>query len=357
MTKNSDGIFKDWGERVDYSPVKGRKGKNIRSGKSADSEPEKPSGPATREKLARTTKRVPEVMVKITGGGKNMKHIEASIEYISRDGEIEIEDENGDLHKGLDGVKDVRDAWARGRIGIPEEGQKRKEAFNIILSMPPGTDRESVKDSARAFAAAQFRNHQYVFASHEDERHPHVHLIVKAVAHDGVRLNPRKADLQLWRVRFAEQLRERGIEANATPRRARGVVKKAEKQAVHNIDLEFEQGKRDSPSLITKARKQTAEQEIKAGKPRSNPIQDKFSVARKGVEKVYGQIARTLSRGDTEDKALAMQIVDFVKQMPPVVTKHQQAVDDLRAAEARKQAVKTNEVEQGRAEPRDERTR
>ena len=136
-----------------------------------------------------------------TGGGKNMKHIEASIEYISRDGEIEIEDENGDLHKGLDGVKDVRDAWARGRIGIPEEGQKRKEAFNIILSMPPGTDRESVKDSGRAFAAAQFQNHQYVFASHEDERHPHVHLIVKAVAHDGIRLNPRKADLQLWRVR------------------------------------------------------------------------------------------------------------------------------------------------------------
>jgi type III secretion system FlhB-like substrate exporter len=223
--------------------------------------------------------------------------------------------------------------------------------------MPPGTDRESVKDSARAFAAAQFRNHQYVFASHEDERHPHVHLIVKAVAHDGIRLNPRKADLQLWRVRFAEQLRERGIEANATPRRARGVVKKAEKQAVHNIDLEFEQGKRDSPSLITKARKQAAEQEVKTGKKRNNPIQDNFSVARKGVEKVYGQIARTLSKGDAEDKTLALQIVDFVKQMPTVVTKHQQLVEDLRTAEARKQGVKTNEVEQVRAQPGDERTR
>lgn len=357
MTKNSDGIFKDWGERVDYSPVKGRKGKNIRSGKSTYSPAEKPSGPATREKFARTTKRVPEVMVKITGGGKNMNHIEASIEYISRDGEVEIEDENGDLHKGLDSVKDVRDAWARGRIGIPEEGQKRKEAFNIILSMPPGTDRESVKDSARAFAAAQFQNHQYVFASHEDEKHPHVHLIVKAVANDGIRLNPRKADLQLWREGFAEQLRERGIEANATPRRARGVVKKAEKQVVHNIDLEFEQGRRDSPSLITKARKQAAEQEVRTGTKRNNPIQDKFSDARKGVEKIYGQIARTLSKGSTEDKALALQIVDFVKQMPPVVTKHQQLVNDLQAAKARKQTLKINEVEQGRAEPKDERTR
>lgn len=132
MTKNSDGIFKDWGERLDYSAVKGRKGKNIRSGKSADSKPQKPSGPATREKLAMTTKRVPEVMVKITGGGKNMNHIEASIKYISRDGEVEIEDENGEIYLGLDGVKDVRDAWAKGRIGIPDESQKRKEAFNIF---------------------------------------------------------------------------------------------------------------------------------------------------------------------------------------------------------------------------------
>ena len=357
MRKNSDGIFKDWGERLGYSPVKGRKAKNIRGGKTTESKPEKPSGPATREKLARTARRVPEVMVKITGGGKNMKHIEASIEYISRDGEVEIEDENGDVHRGLDGVKDVRDAWARGRIGIPETGQARKEAFNIILSMPAGTDRELVKNSARAFAAAQFKNYQYVFASHDDEKHSHVHLIVKAVGRDGKRLNPRKADLQKWRERFAEQLRERGLEANATPRRARGVVKKAEKQAVHNIDLEFAQGKRDSPSLITQARKQAAEQEIRTGKPRSNPVQDKFSVARKGAVRIYGEIARTLSKGDTDEKALAVQIVDFVKQMPPVVTKHQQIVDDLRAIEARKQMARTNEVEQGRAVQMDERTR
>ena len=357
MTKNSDGIFKDWGERLDYSAVKGRKGKNIRSGKSEDSKPQKPSGPATRKKLAMTTKRVPEVMVKITGGGKNMNHIEASIKYISRDGEVEIEDENGEIHLGLDGVKDVRDAWAKGRIGIPDESQKRKEAFNIILSMPPGTDRNAVKDSARAFAADEFKEFQYIFASHEDEKHPHVHLIVKAVAYDGIRLNPRKADLQLWRERFAEQLRDRGIEANATPRKARGVVKKAEKQAVQNIDLEFEQGKRESPSLITKARMQAAEQESKADEKPNSQFQDKFSATRKETEKIYGNIARALSTGDSEDKSLALQIVDFVKQMPPVATKHQQLVNDLCAEEIHKQVIKPNEVEQGRVQPNDEKSR
>jgi len=64
-----------------------------------------------------------------------------------------------------------------------------------MLSMPPGTDRESVKKAARNFAREVFENHQYVFVAHEDEKHPHVHIAVKAVDRDGIRMNPRKADL------------------------------------------------------------------------------------------------------------------------------------------------------------------
>lgn len=57
----------------------------------------------------------------------------------------------------------------------------------------------------------------------------HVHLAVKVVDPDGVRLNPRKTDLQHWRETFAEKLREQSIDANATPKKARGVAQKAEK--------------------------------------------------------------------------------------------------------------------------------
>ena len=46
---------------------------------------------------------------------------------------------------------------------------------------------------------------------------------------DGVRLNPRKTDLRHWRETFAEKLREQSIDANATPGKARGVARKAEK--------------------------------------------------------------------------------------------------------------------------------
>ncbi|MHC8297720.1 relaxase/mobilization nuclease domain-containing protein [Pseudomonas sp. LB3P58] len=329
MSKSPDGVIKDWGERAFYPTLKGKKGKNVRSGGSTKVAT-KASGPATREKVALTVKKTPEVMVKVSGGGKNMQHIKAHMDYISRNGDVDIEDENGDVHLGKDAVRDIADSWEKGKIGIPREGEKRKEAFNIILSMPPGTDRQAVKDAARDFAKDQFGNHQYIFAAHDDEKHPHVHLAVKAVDHDGVRLNPRKGDLQHWREIFAEKLRTHGIEANATPRKARGVVRKAEHQAIKHIDKGYSAGKRKAPARVTEAQKAEAAQEISTGKKRANPAQDNISVVRKTVQKSYGDVARVLAAGDVEDKQLALEIVQFVKQMPPVVTKHQQLVASLR---------------------------
>lgn len=46
---------------------------------------------------------------------------------------------------------------------------------------------------------------------------------MRALGDHGERLNPRKADLEAWRQAFAQALRDRGVEAEATPRRARGV--------------------------------------------------------------------------------------------------------------------------------------
>jgi hypothetical protein len=75
-----------------------------------------------------------------------------------------------------------------------------------------------------------------VFALHTDEPHPHVHLTVKMLGFDGKRLNPRKADLQAWRESFAQEMRDQGIDAEATPRSSRGVVRKAEKSVVRHIE-------------------------------------------------------------------------------------------------------------------------
>lgn len=173
-----------------------------------------------------------QVMVKITGGGRGMKAVAAHFRYISRLGKaevggkgqtLELEDENGDELRGADAVRDLQYDWQIAGGYIPEDSPRR-EAFNIILSMPEGTPGRQVLDAAREFARETFEGHKYVFALHDDTASPHVHLTVRAEGMDGVRLNPRKADLHRWRERFAARLQDQGIDAVATRAATRGMV-------------------------------------------------------------------------------------------------------------------------------------
>jgi hypothetical protein len=227
---NLDGLLLQWGDRLFYEPVRGRRAPRVHRGFWPG------SASALRAQIARTVRRVPEVMVKITnrpGTRNGMGAIRAHLDYISRHGEVELEDQDGQTLNGRDEVRDLVQMWRFAGRGIPEESTCR-EAFNVMLSMPPGTDRAAVKAAARAFAQGEFEGHEYVFAAHDDEAHPHVHLVVLARSRHGQRLNPRKADLQCWRERFAHELRERGIEANATPRRTRGVTQPTEPQSLRH---------------------------------------------------------------------------------------------------------------------------
>jgi hypothetical protein len=61
-----------------------------------------------------------------------------------------------------------------------------------------------------------------VMVLHDHQANPHVHLSVRAESISGQRLNPRKGDLQRWRETFAEKLRDRGIQAEATRQFTRG---------------------------------------------------------------------------------------------------------------------------------------
>lgn len=213
MSQFIDGVLKDWGERIFYPQVKGRIGRRTVTRSTVSHSPKQTgmTGSArVREKLSLATRHASEVMVKISGGGKGMRQIKAHMDYISRNGLVDLENEDGQLITGREAVRDLRDEWKYGQYGILEETQ-HKEAVNIILSMPPGTDKTSVSDAARAFSATEFSsNHAYVFATHDDEPHPLVHLCIKSLGFDGTRLNPRKADLQRWRESFAEALRQHG---------------------------------------------------------------------------------------------------------------------------------------------------
>lgn len=290
MTKIDDAL-KEWDEKYHFKPLRGRKAKLTITGVRvpAGSQPPRCSSGAAgaRSRVSGIVRKVPEVMVKVSGGGKGMRAIKAHMDYISRNGDVALENENGEVIAGKEAVRDLRDEWKNSLYGIAEESH-RKEAFNIVLSMPPGTDRKAVTDAARDFAKTEFSgNFQYVFATHDDEKHPHVHLCVKAQGIDGTRLNPRKPDLQRWREGFAEALREHGIEANATPRLVRGARRRTRRQAALHVDASQRRSQADERT------------------PR----------APKKVVKSYEALAKALAQGEADDRSLALGIVNTVKGM------------------------------------------
>jgi Relaxase/Mobilisation nuclease domain len=153
-----------------------------------------------------------------------MKFIRAHFRYISRNGELEIEDDRGITREGKEALHDLAEQWQHAGSFIDERSHRR-EAFNMTLSMPHGTDPLYVQRAAREFAQTELKGHRYVMALHDDQANPHVHISVRAESRDGERLNPRKPDLQRWRETFAGKLRGWGIDAQATRQATRGQIR------------------------------------------------------------------------------------------------------------------------------------
>ena len=218
---NIDGVLIQWGDRLFYP---GNRVVKVRPDPKLTGNSTRDHANAIRACIAATVApRVPQVMVKVTGGGCGMKAIAAHFRYISKNGRLDIEDERGEVMRGKDMLPAIADDWRFGGSLIneaPEPGHRR-EAFNIMLSMPRGTDPLAVQRAAREFAQAELADHKYVMVLHDHQANPHVHISVRVESKRGKRLNPRKADLQRWRETFAQKLRGWGVEAEATRRAGR----------------------------------------------------------------------------------------------------------------------------------------
>jgi len=233
---NNDGMLREWGTRLFYGmPKKAKKqgGKSLAMAGGALL-----SASEVRNRIRHAVSPgAKQVVVKITGGGTGMKAIAAHMRYISRQGKkevggrgqtLEVEDENGNKISGAQEIKDLQNDWRVSGSYIEDES-RRREAFNVMLSMPAGTPPEAVRGAAREFARETFSGHKYVFVLHEDTDSPHVHLAVKAERWDGIRLHPGPAELQRWRERFAARLQDRGVNAISTRAASRGQRKAPER--------------------------------------------------------------------------------------------------------------------------------
>jgi len=308
MSKDTDSELINWGEILFSNSVRRKSSRtnnmlnapSLKGGAASQRSYQRLDAKDVRAALLRTVKKIPEVNVKVTGMGKSISQIKAHMDYIARENTKELEDQDGNLYRDADDLLDLRDQWQDGRHVIPLTAGAKAESFNLVLSMPPGTNREAVHLAARDFGKAVFYGkNDYAFTSHDDTNHPHVHMVVKAVGYNGKRMRPWKKDLHAWREVFAEKLREHGVEANATKKYARGSIRENEKRSVVFAEKEGKILKKKKPrSTIDKT---------------LNALSESHGVALRA----YNGIAKALSASESEaDRELAKDVMKFVDNMP-----------------------------------------
>ncbi len=272
-----------------------------------------------RARLARLVRKAPEVMVKVTGRTRDPSHLEAHLRYITRNGELPAEGAAGLLCDDRDAMLDLAKDWAFRNLADSHRRRGAPFSVSLLLSMPAGTDPHKLQDAARAFAEQTFgARFDYVFALHTDTPHPHVHLSVCAAGAGGVRLNPKKADLEAWRQLFARELRARGVEAEATPRRARGVTRKSERTPLRKLRERAEAGRGGfsrvhRAGLIDAVRQRSSES--------TGPWMASLAARRIRTAALYAAQARLmLTSSDRADRQLADRVMAWLETMPSAET-------------------------------------
>jgi hypothetical protein len=280
-------------------PKKGKKGAGDKGFASALlGLPFRPSDKQTAEQFARLERRAPQVMVKVTKPTFGASHTFQNMTYISRNCEEEIFDQDGSLLVRVEELEQLADDWHQQNQDA-YDGERRyrgPDARRMQFSMPKGTDPIALRNAVSATARHVFgERFDYVLALHTDRPHPHVHLTVRAVSHDGQALRINKDDLLYLRRSMALELRMRGIEADATPQIARGPRLKHDRTEVHRAKLRRETGERLSTG--------TASPDAEAG------AIDPY------VRRVYDAAARRLRASEGEgDAELAARIERFSAQ-------------------------------------------
>jgi relaxase-like protein len=270
--------------------------------------------------VARTVRCTPEVMVKVTGGGTSIRAVSAHLAYITRHSDLDLHSDDGTVASDRDTQRALTKHWhldlssrqGGGRDGSDKPGRAYKLVQNIVLSMPHPTPPEKVLAAAKVFAREKFGlQHRYAMVLHTDQRHPHVHLVVKAEGYDGRRLHIDKPMLRAWREDFARMMRAQGVAANATPRAVRGRNK-----GHTRTDILRAQQRKGSTSKLR--RLQDVAKELQQTGRVSDPAHARLVETRKVLLMQWEQVARTLdAQGEI---VLAGDVRYYAKNLPPVLT-------------------------------------
>ena len=111
------------------------------------------SANAKAKNTASVIRKAPEVMVKITGSSSGLATVKHHLDYISRNGEVELTNESGETIHGREELKALREQMKASQV--PNESNKR-EYLHVMFSMPAGTPEKAMRE-----AVAQSLNERF----------------------------------------------------------------------------------------------------------------------------------------------------------------------------------------------------
>ena len=288
--------------------------------------------------ISRTVKKTPEVMVKMTGRQNGQAHVAENFSYIARlgwgeDKELALLTSEGKTITNRKEMSALAREWHLHETG-DDVRRKGSTSLSFILSMPPGTDPEKMKSAAVEFAKTEMVGRQWVMGLHTDQAHPHVHLTVARRDIDGKRFHPGKEDLFRYRQTFAEKLRDVGIEANATPRKARGITRKSLSTPIAQM------AKRGEDSRYAKRLQREAAVAAITGTA-TTPFDQNIREQRISVLGSYLNAGKELLQSpDNDNLTLAAQLATFIKELPKIQTRAARGLEIYQAAQKRTHDMK-----------------
>lgn len=209
---------------------------------------------------SQTKKKIVRSIVKITGGSSGYKSLSNHIDYISRNGSIDLISSDGSVFKNMEKQQAKREMSAVNENLLPQNDfNKCKQTYNIVFSMPVSKrKKQKLIDAVYETLKEQFEDNYFLIALHEDKDHPHVHVSLnKKSMKNGENIHLNKEILQNIKYLFSKKLIEKGLDVklenkHCLKRKTVVVYEKIKPTGVFELleygkaPYEFNENKRDS---------------------------------------------------------------------------------------------------------------
>ena len=175
---------------------------------------------------SKSLSRSKEVLIKITSNSKHYQSICSHIDYVSRQGTLQLITSDLNYYLGKEENKELKEAFRIYGETTPNKNEEKKElrqTYNMVFSMKEHSTTPPAKLKQAVFKTLKENYPQNFFSLvfHDDTDNPHCHVCLKISKVDGTRIDIRKNDLAHLRKEFARNLNLLGIEASASSKRVK----------------------------------------------------------------------------------------------------------------------------------------